>query len=112
MNQNDKKKPTFPKISKDSWPAWLNRRTLILLIIALMFLGALSLAEPLPRPNKYSYAGLTHTPTAVVLEDGAPTPLPAEYLENINQTTGILLGGTILVLIVVFGTLSGLRQKH
>lgn len=111
MKQNKKKPPFFRKIKAIYWPYWLNRRTLILLIIALVFLGALSLAEPLPRADKYSYANLTPTPSAEALQAGMPTPLPQEYLENANQTNGILLGGVILVLIVVLGTLSALRQK-
>lgn len=106
-----KKKQVFQKLSRLHWPYWLNRQTLVLLIIALLFLAALSLAEPLPRADKYSYAGLTPTPTAVALKAGEPTPLPQEYLENANQTNGIVLGATILVLIVVVGTLSALRRK-
>lgn len=106
-----KKNNAFQRFKGGRWPSWLNRRTLVLLIIALLFLGALSLAEPLPRADKYSYANLTPTPFPEALESGAPTPLPQEYLENADQTNGILLGGTILVLIVVFGTLSALRRQ-
>ncbi len=111
MKQN-KKPPFLRKLQVIYWPYWLDRRTLILLIIALVFLGALSLAEPLPRADKYSYANLTPTPSAEALEAGMPTQLPQEYLENAHQTNGILLGGVILVLIVVVGTLSALRQKQ
>jgi|YNPNPStandDraft_1061719.scaffolds.fasta_scaffold00037_45 hypothetical protein len=111
MTKNKKKGAFQEFLNEARWPFWLNRRTLILLIIALLFLGALSLAEPLPRADKYSYANLTPTPSAEFLEAGLPTLLPQEYLENAEQTNGILLGGTILVLIVVLGTLSALRRQ-
>ena len=41
----------------------------------------------------------------------SPTPLPPEYLANRDQTIGILVGGMILIMIVIIGTLSTIRRK-
>jgi hypothetical protein len=38
--------------------------------------------------------------------------LPREFFENENQTNGIILGGTILVLIIVIGTLISIKNEH
>ena len=52
---------------------------------------------------------------AVVLDLGGtitPTPFPPEYLTNRDQTIGILIGGIILILIVIIGTLTTIRRKR
>lgn len=39
------------------------------------------------------------------------TPLPADYLETPDQTTGILFGAVFLLIIIVGGTFFTLRSK-
>jgi len=51
------------------------------------------------------------TPTLTSLPNEA-TPLPIEWQENAHQTNGIVLGGVILVLIVVGGTLSTILRRQ
>lgn len=41
-----------------------------------------------------------------------PTSLPEEWLENHNQTDGVVFAGVILVLIVVVGTLTTISRKE
>ena len=41
-----------------------------------------------------------------------PTPLPPEWEENSELTNGIIFGGVMLVLIIVGGTIRGIRQKN
>lgn len=53
-------------------------------------------------------AALTHTP--VVEPSSTPTPIPQEWVDNKNQTDGVILGAVVLVLIVVGGTLHGIRR--
>jgi len=43
-------------------------------------------------------------PTSTTMP-GTPTPLPAEYLTNPEQTNGILLGVMILGVIIIAGTI-------
>lgn len=43
-------------------------------------------------------------PSATTLP-GTPTPLPAEYLSEPNQTSGILMGVVLLAVIIIAGTL-------
>ena len=40
------------------------------------------------------------------------TPYPSEFVENRNQTTGIVIGGGLVVLIVVFGTLGTISRSR
>lgn len=50
-------------------------------------------------------------PTLTPLPEDYPN-LPREYFENENQTTGIILGGTILIMIIMIGTLVSLRNER
>ncbi len=52
------------------------------------------------------------TPTVTNQATSLATPLPEEWISNARQTDGIALGGTILVLIVVIGTLSVIMGKN
>jgi len=59
--------------------------------------------------------GNIHQVKAVVIRNIGtitPTPLPEEYLANKDQTIGIMVGGIILILIVVTGTLGTIRRKR
>ena len=40
------------------------------------------------------------------------TPIPEEWVANRDQTIGIVIGGVLLVLIVVMGTVSTIRRKR
>jgi hypothetical protein len=53
---------------------------------------------------------LTATPIANTIE-GTATPFPAEYITNQDQTIGIALGGVLLVVIILGGTMSTVRRK-
>lgn len=46
----------------------------------------------------------TIVPTATDLPEDYPN-LPREYFENENETEGIILGGTILVIIILLGVI-------
>jgi hypothetical protein len=107
--KNGKHTPT----KKRSWPVWLDRRTLILLVIATLFLAALTMIEPLPRPERAQTEGemTVLTPPPSEVPPGAPTLLPQELLENVDQTLGIILGGTIIVMVVVIGVFTIIRRR-
>lgn len=93
----------FPKL-----PEWLDRRTLILLIIATVFLMALTWSEPLQQP-KTSKSGLAAGATLSPSPENTSS-LPPEWENNSEQTNGILFGGVVLVLIIVIGTYSVMRR--
>lgn len=40
------------------------------------------------------------------------TPLPAEYLQNYDDTNGVVVGTVLLVVIILLGTLSGMRVRR
>lgn len=85
-------------------------RPLILLLIMVVFLSGIASTAQQPvdaSPNQ--------TQPVVTAAAGTvfPTPTPTrfpEYLTNQDQTNGIILGSTILVLIVVIGTLTIIRH--
>jgi hypothetical protein len=54
---------------------------------------------------------LTAMPTETPLPENYPK-LPREYFENENETDGIILGGTVLVLIILIGTLVFIRNTY
>ncbi len=83
--------------------AWQAATIFIVLVIftVMAFLTFPSSAES-QFPNKPLQ--LNTTPTI--------TPLPQEWLMNAHQTDGIALGGTILVLIIVIGTISAILQRN
>jgi hypothetical protein len=41
-----------------------------------------------------------------------PTPLPQEWYSTPDQTTGIILGVSVLLLVILIGTLSTLRRMN
>lgn len=57
---------------------------------------------------------LLFTPTpSMVPRPGVPTPYPPEMLaRSAEQTNGIVLMGVLLVLIVIWGTISVINQKN
>ncbi len=90
-------------------PEWMDRRTLILLIIATIFLITLAFSEPLQQPrSRYSSA---ITSTAIASDTESTSGMPPEWENNSEQTDGILLGGVILVLIIVIGSYGVMRRK-
>lgn len=104
-----KLKLPFPSLKPPKWPEWLDRRTLILLIIATIFLITLSWSEPLQQPRQQKSSLTASATLSPSLED---TPnLPPEWEHNSEQTNGILFGGVILVLIIVIGSYSIMRRK-
>ncbi len=92
----------------------MNAQKLALVVVMIIFLTLMIL-------NEVTYknpAAATPTPsviaTTVVMEEGegtiTPTPLPQEWLENSELTTGIVLGGVLLVLIIFVGSLGAIRR--
>ena len=104
---------------------WVNTQTLFLTLIAAAFVVCLVWATPdsasgsaLPgkpagSPRQAALQQATPEPsqppeneaTEAVYVPPTSTPLPAEYLSNSNQTIGITLSATVLVVVVVAGVL-------
>jgi len=83
---------------------WFNTQTVAVLLVTVAFIFTLVWTAPLSTFGQEDLAAqMTQTPAP--LGEPAPTPLPAEYLANSQQTIGITLVGALLVLIVVIGVL-------
>lgn len=91
-----------------------NAQKLALVAVTFIFLTLMILNE-----ITYKIPAATPTPnitvTAAVMEESSgtvtPTPLPQEWLENSELTNGIVLGGVLLVLIIIVGTLGAIRRR-
>lgn len=53
-------------------------------------------------------------PSSTVTSSGppTPTPFPPELVANREQTSGIIFGTVILVMIVILGTLTGISARR
>ncbi len=55
----------------------------------------------------------TPLPSATVVQTTpTKTPLPDEYLQNYDDTNGVVVGTVLLVVIILLGTLSGIRVRR
>jgi hypothetical protein len=103
MKGPDRLKPFFSKSPQ--------KLSLPLLIFLIFLLLVIIFAWPDPASGHDPFQAVIPSPTGTV-RPGAPTPIPAEYLETADQTTGIIFGSSILVLIIVGGTVGVLRRKN
>jgi hypothetical protein len=85
--------------------------TLIMLTAALLLIVMLLWS---PAAAGTSQAEETPPPAATEGTDSAtpqPTPIPQEWVDNREQTTGIIAGAVILAVILVGGTLHTIAQN-
>ena len=80
---------------------------LTVLFVLFLFFFLIIVSNPAFASNK---ALQQETPQASVAAPTA-TPLPEEWVRNAHQTDGIALGGTLLVLIIIAGSLGILFRK-
>ncbi len=80
-------------------------RWIVLLIILFLLI---ILAWPNPASGAAFHQAATSGPAATL----TPTRIPAEYLSTPDQTSGIICGSAVLVLIIVGGTVGVLRRKN
>ena len=90
---------------------------LILAVFALILIGTggeLSFS-PKEAASELSALGITDETGMLVTETPLPEDypkLPREYFENENETDGVILGGTVIVLIILIGTLVFIRKDN
>lgn len=83
-----------------------NLQNIIFIVVVVIFAVSVIWSEPI----SHFFTGInikdevSITPSATTLP-GTSTPLPAEYLSEPNQTSGILMGVVLLAVIIIAGTL-------
>jgi hypothetical protein len=103
MSQSKLPSETPSSASKNTY--WATPQILIMVVIGLLFLVMLVWSEPFT--DLYLHPTATQPAvTATPLLPGAPTPFPAKYVQTNEQTDTIIFGATLLVLIIIGGTLS------
>ncbi|NTU74987.1 MAG: hypothetical protein HGA86_02570 [Anaerolineaceae bacterium] len=98
-----KPKRKFPFISLQT----LVTATIILVSLMVVFWGE-PIFAPVSARNSNASATVTPVPAAMGTEEPR---IPIEYTQNEMQTNGIILGGTLLVLLVVGGTVSVITRR-
>ncbi len=84
----------------------------LLIVFSLIGFLLISAAASPESSTPYSIIETTLTATELAPEiTETPTATPEIFEENPEQTNGIVLGGVLLVLIIVGGTLSIIRRK-
>jgi hypothetical protein len=81
---------------------WIFLLILVLLIIILAW----------PNPASGAFTAQTSTPIVTPSLTATITPIPVEYLESADQTSGVICGSVVLILIIVGGTFGVLRMKN
>ena len=84
-------------------------RQLALTVLALVLLAAVA-ANGLPFSPE-TQASLAPTATATPAVDPSPTATSSVQVPHQNETDGMIIGGVILVLIILGGTLQVLRPR-
>jgi hypothetical protein len=82
-----------------------NFQNLVFIVVVVIFAVSVIWSESIS--HLFSGINLQNTnlvPSPTTLP-GTPTPLPAEYFSNSEQTNGVLLGVMILGLIIIGGTI-------
>jgi len=83
---------------------------MIILIVVLAGVVWITSREPGIEQNRDTQILIDATSGLPILQD-TPTPIPEELLANREQTTGIVLGGVVLVLIIVGGTARAITRN-
>ena len=100
-----KKKPSRPVFQ---WTF----QNLVFIVVVIIFTVSVIWSEPISHlftGINIQDINLVASPTTL---PGTPTPLPAEYLSNAEQTNGILLGVMILGVIIIAGTIGVLIRDR
>jgi hypothetical protein len=87
----------------------INWQVFVGLFVLFLFTFLIFLTSPAYSKNR-ALQQETPTPVSETIT-AAATPLPEEWVKNAHQTDGVALGGTILVMIVIVGTLGVLMRK-
>lgn len=103
-----------------------NKALLWVFVALIIFLMASAVSDPLP-PQAWGVPVIaptetagpirpTTTPLPTATETVLPTPtkttLPAYLLENYDDTNGVVVGTVMLVVIILLGTLAGIRVRR
>ena len=103
-----------------------NKAVLWIFVAVIIFLIASAVSDPLPSQAEAvaviapsETAGLIRptpspspTATETVLPTPTKTPLPDYLLENYDDTNGVVVGTVMLVIIILLGTLAGIRVRR
>jgi hypothetical protein len=80
-------------------------QNLVFIVVVIIFTVSVIWSEPISHlftGINLQDSNLVPSPTTL---PGTPTPLPAEYFSNAEQTNGIFLGVMILGIIIIAGTM-------
>ncbi len=85
-------------------PRWINLQNLVFSSVIIAFFIIIIWSEDISHFfESIRLNDVQTTPTPSILP-GTPTPLPAEWLASAQQTSGIIFGALIIILLIIAGT--------
>lgn len=91
-------------------PDWLDWKMVLIIIVVLAGVIWLTTREAGVDQDLETKIMIDATSGEQIILD-TPTPIPPELLANREQTTGLIFGGVVLVLIIVGGTASVITRN-
>jgi hypothetical protein len=105
------KQPGFSS-NQDFHKAKIPRPGVFLAIMIISSLMIIALSDPYTASGNIQDSQTPTIVSSLLATPGTPLALTASVSDNPAKTNGIVLGGVLLVLIIIGGTLSIIRQKN
>lgn len=93
-------------------PRWINLQNLIFITVIITFAIIVIWSEDISlyfENIRLQDVRITSTPTVL---PGTPTPLPAEWLTSAEQTNGIVIGASIILIAILAGAAVFFLRDH
>ena len=97
---------------REKLPNWINLQNIIFFSVIIAFIIIVIWSDAISAfftPIEPAVSGITPTATTLF---GTPTPLPAEWLSSADQTDGIMVGGIIIIVTILVGTVAIVLRDH
>ncbi len=97
---------------RKKFPRWINLQNLVFFSVIFAFIIIIIWSEDISHFfEAIRLNDVQATPTPSILP-GTPTPLPAEWLASAQQTSGIIFGALIIILLIITGTVGILIRDN
>jgi hypothetical protein len=85
--------------------------TLTMTIVIFAFVTMLAWTPALPAPSQVENTPEVTATEMTISSTPEPTPIPQEWVDNREQTTGIIAGAIVLAIVIIGGTLHTISKN-